>query len=79
MGEGGAHARLEEQGHRLTHIVERLSVRMPYPPEARALRLEQGVPVVDLYQTTYADAMPVECFTSVIAGDRYVFTYRIGA
>jgi len=79
MGEGGAHARLEELGHRLTHIVERLSVRMPYPPEARALRLEQGVPVVELYQTTYAGDMPVECFTSVIAGDRYLFTYRIEA
>ncbi|HSJ47156.1 MAG TPA: GntR family transcriptional regulator [Euzebyales bacterium] len=79
MGEGGAHARLEELGHRLTHFVERLSVRMPYPHEARALRLEQGVPVVDLYQTAYADDRPVECFVSVIAGDRYVFTYRIDA
>ena len=79
VGEGGAHARLEELGHRLTHFVERLSVRMPYPTEVRALRLEQGVPVVDLYQTAYADHVPVECFVSVIAGDRYVFTYRIDA
>lgn len=79
MGEGGAHARLEELGHRLTHFVERLSVRMPYPHEGRALRLEQGVPIVDLYQTAYAGDRPVECFVSVIAGDRYVFTYRIEA
>jgi len=79
MGDGGAHARLEDLGYRLTHFVERLSVRMPYPKEARALRLEQGVPVVDLFQTAYADDTPVECFTSVIAGDRYVFTYRIDA
>lgn len=78
-GEGGAHARLEELGHRLTHFVERLSVRMPYPREVRALRLEQGVPVVDLHQTAYAGDRPVECFVSVIAGDRYVFTYRIDA
>lgn len=78
-GQGGAHARIEELGHRLTHFVERLSVRMPYPRESHALRLEQGVPVVDLYQTAYAGDRPVECFVSVIAGDRYVFTYRIDA
>lgn len=76
-GEGGAHARIEELGHRLTHFVERLSVRMPYPRESHALRLEQGVPVIDLYQTAYAGDRPVECFVSVIAGDRYVFNYRI--
>lgn len=79
MGEGGAYARLEELGHRVTDIVERLSVRMPDPREIRRLRLEHGVPVVDLYQTAYAEDRPVECFVSVIAGDRYVFTYRIDA
>lgn len=78
-GRGGTHARIEELGYELTHFVENLSVRMPDPFEVRALRLERGVPVVDLYQTAYAGERPVECFVSVIAGDRYVFEYRIDA
>lgn len=78
-GDGGTHARIEELGYELTEFIERLSVRMPTDAEARELRLEPGVPVVDLLQTTYAGERPVECFTSVIAGDRYVFRYRINA
>jgi GntR family transcriptional regulator len=78
-GDGGTHARIEDLGHELTEFVERLSVRMPTDPETRELRLEPGVPVVDLVQTTYAGERPVECFTSVIAGDRYVFRYRVDA
>lgn len=82
--EGGTHARIEEQGFRLTEFVERLSVRMPAPYESRALHLDEGVPVVDLTQTSYAAApeggsRPVECFVAVIAGDRYVFEYGIDA
>lgn len=78
-GHGGTHARIEEQGLRLTEFVERLSVRMPNPDEFRRLRLDVGVPVVDLVQTSYADDRPVECFVAVIAGDRYVFDYDIDA
>lgn len=78
-GDGGTHARIEELGYQLTEFVENLSVRMPDPHEARELRLEPGVPVVDLVQTTYAGARPVECFTSVMAGDRYVFKYKVDA
>lgn len=83
-GKGGTHARIEESGFRITEFVERLSVRMPDPYEFRTLRLDVGVPVVDLIQTTYATASdgnvrPVECFVAVIAGDRYVFRYDIAA
>jgi GntR family transcriptional regulator len=78
-GTGGTHALLEDAGFELTHFVERLSVRMPTPEESRALRLDDGVPVVDLYQTAHAGDRAVECFVSVIAGDRYVFTYRFDA
>lgn len=78
-GEGGTHARIEELGHRLTDFVERLSVRMPNPWELRRLRLDDGVPVVDLIQTSYAEDRPVECFIAVIAGDRYVYKYDIDA
>jgi GntR family transcriptional regulator len=76
-GEGGTHARIEERGYRLTEFVERLSVRMPNPFEIRRLRLDDGTPVVDLTQTSYAGDRPVECFTAVIAGDRYVYKYDI--
>lgn len=78
-GDGGTHARIEDLGYELTEFVERLSVRMPTDIEVRELRLEPGVPVVDLLQITYAGDRPVECFTSVIAGDRYVFRYRVDA
>lgn len=78
-GDGGTQARIEELGYTLTHFVENLRVRMPTPDEAYNLRLEIGVPVVDLIQTSYADKKPVECFTAVIAGDRYVFRYRVDA
>lgn len=78
-GKGGTHARIEELGYRLTHFTENLRVRMPDPYETHALRLEIGVPVVDLIQTAYADDKPCECFTAVIAGDRYVFKYEVPA
>lgn len=79
VGEGGTHARIEEMGHRLTHVVEQLGVRMPTPREKRQLRLQAGVPVVDLTQTAYTADRALECFTAVIAGDRYRFEYRIPA
>jgi GntR family transcriptional regulator len=78
-GAGGTHARIEENGHHLTHFVERLNVRMPVPAEMQLLRLEAGVPVVDLIQTAYAGDRAVECFVAVIAGDKYRFKYRIEA
>jgi GntR family transcriptional regulator len=78
-GDGGTHARIEELGYHLTHFTENLRVRMPDPYESHALRLEAGVPVVDLIQTAYAGDKPCECFTAVIAGDRYVFKYRVDA
>lgn len=78
-GDGGTHARIEELGYDLTHFVENLHVRMPTPYETQALRLEPGVPVVDLIQTSYAGEEPVEVFTAVIAGDRYVFKYMVDA
>lgn len=78
-GDGGTQARIEELGYHLTHFVENLYVRMPTPYEAHALRLESGVPVVDLIQTSHAGEKPVEVFTAVIAGDRYVFKYGVDA
>ena len=76
-GEGGTHARIEELGFRLTHSIERLGVRMPTPREVRMLRLDDGIPIIDLLQTSYAADHAVECFLAVIAGDRYVYRYEV--
>jgi GntR family transcriptional regulator len=53
---------------------------MPSPPEARALRLGKGVPVVRILRTTYAtDGRPVEVADQLLAGDRYVLCYETPA
>jgi GntR family transcriptional regulator len=78
-GEGGTHARIEERGHRLTKFIEYVSLRMPTPREVRALRLGEGVPVVDLTQVSFAGERPVECFVAVLAGDKHRFEYDIPA
>jgi GntR family transcriptional regulator len=78
-GSGGTYARIEEQGNLLTHFTEDLSFRMPSPYEARLLQLDAGVPVIDLTRVAYAGSRAVECFTSVIAGDKYSIEYRIKA
>lgn len=76
-GPGSTYTRIEEQGHRLTRYREQLTFRMPTPDEARALHLDVGVPVIDLLRVAYADDRPVECFVSVLAGDKHRFEYHI--
>lgn len=76
-GPGRTYARIEEQGHRLTRFREQLTFRMPTPDEVRALHLDVGVPVIDLVRVAYTDDRPVECFVSVLAGDKHRFEYHI--
>lgn len=78
-GPGGTYARIEEQGHRLTRFTEELTFRMPTDQEARRLRLEHGIPVINVVRVAYAGERPVECFVAVMAGDKHRFTYRIDA
>lgn len=78
-GPGRTYARIEEQGHRLTRFTEELTFRMPTDDEARQLRLDHGIPVIDLVRVAYTDERPVECFLAVMAGDKHRFTYRIDA
>jgi GntR family transcriptional regulator len=78
-GPGGTYARIEEQGHHLTRFTEELTFRMPTDDEARRLRLDHGVPVIDLVRVAHAGERPVECFVAVMAGDKHRFTYRIDA
>jgi GntR family transcriptional regulator len=78
-GPGGTYARIEDQGHRLTRFTEELTFRMPTDDEARKLRLDQGTPVISLVRVAYTGDRPVECFVSVMAGDKHCITYRIDA
>ncbi|MBW3605604.1 MAG: GntR family transcriptional regulator [Actinobacteria bacterium] len=78
-GPGGLYARIEEQGHALTHFREELVFRMPGPRESHLLRLGQGVPVIQHTRIAFSGERPVECFRAVLAGDLHEFEYRIDA
>ncbi|WP_194917512.1 GntR family transcriptional regulator [Catenulispora rubra] len=78
-GPGGSLARLEEAGHRIVRFREQLRTRMPSPEEVRSLRLAEGVPVVRMRRVTFAESGPVEVFESIMAGDRFEFTYEFDA
>jgi GntR family transcriptional regulator len=79
-GPGGIYARLEEQGHRLGHFEEEVSVRMPTPDEVETLSLMPAVPVIHLIRTAVAaDGRPVEVCDTIMAGDAYVLAYELPA
>lgn len=78
-GPGGSLARLEEAGHRIVRFREQLKTGMPSPEEVRSLRLPEGVPVFRMRRVTFAESGPVEVFESVMAGDRFEFTYEFDA
>ncbi|NUS73444.1 MAG: GntR family transcriptional regulator [Corynebacteriales bacterium] len=76
-GPGGDFARLDDAGHTPTRIREEWHVRMPTGPEAGALRLPPGTPVIDFARTILdQDDRPVEVMLSVIAGDTASFVYE---
>jgi len=79
-GPGGTYARLEEMGHRLSRFEERVTARMPFPDEAKALDLGPGTPVIMVARTAYATAgRPVELCDMTMAADRYELIYEIPA
>ena len=79
-GPGGIYARLEEKGHGLKRFSEEVTARMPTIDEVRALRLEEGVPVIRLVRVAYdVDERPVEACDTVMAADRYVLSYELPA
>lgn len=76
-GPGGGFARIEEAGIQLSEIAEEWRARMPLSPEAVALQLLPGTPVIDLIRTTFdAQQQPVEVMIAVLAADMTSFTYR---
>lgn len=79
-GPGGIYARMEEAGYSLAHFREEVSARMPTPEEAKALLLTQGMPVMTLVRTAYAEGeIPVEVCDTVMTADLYLLDYDIPA
>ena len=78
-GPGGAYARLEEAGYKLTRFTESVRCRLPMPAEARALRLRDGQHVLAVTRVAYAAGVPVEVNDMVLTADRYELVYEIPA
>jgi GntR family transcriptional regulator len=79
-GPGGIYARLDESGHRLARFTEEVTARMPTPDEVKALRLDNGVPVIALIRTAIDNAgIRVEVCDTVMAADRFVLEYELPA
>ena len=71
---------LSRLGVVLDHFLDEFRVRMPSPPEAQALRLGKGIPVLRLLRTTYeVGGRAVEVADQVLAGDRFVMSYEVPA
>jgi len=79
-GPGGIYARIEEQGHELSHFSEEVSARMPTPEERKALQIGAGVPIITLVRTAFdADDVPVEVCDTVKVSHAYVLQYDFPA
>ena len=78
-GPGGAYARLEEAGYKLTRFAESVRSRLPTPTESRALRLREGQHVLAVTRVAYAGVRPVEVNDMVLTADRYELVYEIPA
>jgi GntR family transcriptional regulator len=74
---GGTIAQLENLGIEVTEIAEDVATRAPRPEEVQDLRLGAGTPVFEVVRTMFAGERPIVTSTIVIAGDRYVLSYRI--
>lgn len=77
-GPGGIYARLEDLGHQLTRMREDVTSRMPTPEEVEDLAIGAGVPVVDVWHTTFdQDAVAIETTHFVLPADRHQLSYEM--
>jgi GntR family transcriptional regulator len=74
---GGTLALLRSLGVEVREITEDVATRTPTPGEMQELRLRPGTPVFEVTRTIYATDRPVVTTRLIIAGDRYVLSYRI--
>jgi GntR family transcriptional regulator len=71
-GQPSVIARFDLIGLRVTRVVEDLRARMPRPEERADLEMPEGIPVLAITRTHWADATPVETADIVIRADRTV-------
>lgn len=77
-GPGGIYAAFEEQGHRLTRMLEEVQARMPRNGEVERLNAEPGTPVLDVLHVSYdQDETPMDVSHFVLRGDENVLTYEL--
>jgi GntR family transcriptional regulator len=74
---GGMLAQLRSLGVEIRDITEEVATRTPTPDEMQELGLRPGTPVFEVTRTIHAIDRPVVTSRLVIAGDRYVLSYRI--
>jgi GntR family transcriptional regulator len=74
---GGTLAQLRGLGVEIREIIEDVATRTPTPDEMQELGLRPGTPVFEVTRTIHATHRPVATSRLVIAGDRYVLSYRI--
>jgi GntR family transcriptional regulator len=74
---GGMLAQLQSLGLDAREITEDVATRTPTPDELHELGLRPGIPVFEVTRTIHATDRPVATSRLVIAGDRYVLSYRI--
>jgi GntR family transcriptional regulator len=74
---GGMLAQLRSLGLDVREITEDVATRTPTPDERHQLGLRSGTPVFEVTRTIHAADRPVATSRLVIAGDRYVLSYRI--
>jgi GntR family transcriptional regulator len=74
---GGMLAQLRSLGLDVREITEDVATRTPTPDELHELGLRPGIPVFEVTRTVHAADGPVATSRLVIAGDRYVLSYRI--
>jgi GntR family transcriptional regulator len=75
---GGIYACLEDLGHPIARMTEDVTARMPLPDEAEALEMGRGVPVIELFHTTFdRDGLAIEVTHSILPADRNLLTFEL--
>jgi GntR family transcriptional regulator len=75
---GGIFAHFERLGHRLTRFLEDVSARMPSPQEAKWLNVGRGVPVMEVFHTSFdQDGTAFEATRFLLPADRNVLTFEL--
>jgi GntR family transcriptional regulator len=75
---GGIYASLESLGHPIGRMTEDVTARMPLPDEAEALEMGRGIPVIELFHTTFdRDGLAIEVTHSVLPADRNLLSFEL--